>query len=71
MEKKNETSVHRIGSVTGGVSLILFGSLFLLNAFWPGIDFRFVFRLWPCILIMMGAEILIGNFKKTERQRIY
>ena len=67
MEKKNETSVHRIGSVTGGVSLILFGSLFLLNAFWPGIDFRFVFRLWPCILIMMGAEILIGNFKKTER----
>lgn len=65
MENKTERSIHRVGTMTSGIALIVFGILFLLHMIVPTVNFLFIFRLWPVILIMLGIEILIGNFKKS------
>ena len=54
---------RRVGSVTCGVLLILFGILFFLHILLPAITFEFIFRLWPLVLIFLGIEILISNLK--------
>lgn len=65
MNEKNEKRVHRVGTVTCGLSFILFGILFLLYTLIPYLNFWSIFRLWPCIFILLGLEILIGNYKHT------
>ena len=55
--------VHRVGTVTGGIVMIIYGVLFLLHTIFPIIKYRFIFRLWPIILIILGLEILAGNAK--------
>lgn len=58
---------HRIGAVTSGALLILFGLLFLLKQFVPAIGYLFIFRLWPIIFIALGVEILYADWKsETE-----
>lgn len=71
MENKTERSIHRVGTMTSGIALIVFGILFLLHMIVPTVNFLFIFRLWPIILIMLGIEILIGNFKKSSVQKLY
>lgn len=61
-----ETRVHRIGSVTCGISFILFGILFLVHMIVPYLNFWIIFRLWPCIFIMLGIEILVGNYRNAK-----
>lgn len=65
MENKNEKTIHRVGTITSGTALIVFGFLFLLHVLVPTINFIFIFRFWPVILIMLGIEILVGNYKKS------
>ncbi len=65
MEMKNEKRTHRIGTVTCGISFILFGILFLLHTLIPYLNFWNIFRLWPCIFIMLGIEILVGNYRNA------
>jgi hypothetical protein len=43
--------------------LLLFGVLFLIHVFWPGLDYEVIFRCWPCIFILLGLEVLVGNHK--------
>lgn len=50
--------IHRVGTMTLGCILILFGGLFLIHLFVPGLTYETVFRMWPVILIMLGAETL-------------
>ena len=66
MEQKTEKTIHRVGTLTSGISLIVFGTLFLFHMFVPDIDFILIFRFWPCILILLGVEILVGNYKKAN-----
>lgn len=54
---------RRVGSLTCGVLLILFGTLFFLHILIPAITFEFIFRLWPLVLVFLGIEILISNLK--------
>lgn len=60
--------LHRVGSITLGCILIGFGSLFLCHIFFPALRYEFVFRLWPLILIFLGAETLFCS-KKYEQFR--
>ncbi len=60
---------RRVGTVTCGAAFILFGLLFLLHMIVPAVSYLLIFRLWPCILIMLGIEILIGNIHKTSDYR--
>ena len=64
MEPNKKETIHRVGTITCGTVLIVTGILFLLHIIFPVISYLFIFRLWPCILILLGAEILIGNCKK-------
>lgn len=51
---------RRVGSVTCGGILVVFGVLFLIHMFVPMLSFRFILKLWPTILIALGAEMLIA-----------
>ncbi len=58
--------VRRVGSITCGMLLILFGVLFFLHMVVPAITFSFIFRLWPLILIFLGVEMLAANIKRED-----
>ena len=63
----NVKYVHRVGTVTLGCCLILFGVLFLSRLFIPALPIDFVFRLWPCMFIILGIEVLLaGGGRKAE-----
>lgn len=64
IQKSTSKRVHRIGSITFGTSLIVFGILFLLHMLMPAFNYEFIFRLWPCILIILGLEVLVGNYRE-------
>lgn len=61
--------IRRVGSVTFGMVLVATGVLFLVRLFFPGLDYRFIFRAWPVILILLGIEVLIGSRQKTYEIR--
>ncbi len=55
--------IRRVGSITCGTLLIVFGILFFLHLLMPQITIGFIFRFWPLILIFLGIEILCSNIK--------
>ena len=57
---------HRVGSITAGLSLIAFGVMFMIHLFTNIITYDMIFKLWPMILIGLGAELLMTNFAKDE-----
>ncbi|MGN1168361.1 MAG: hypothetical protein ACI4S2_18245 [Lachnospiraceae bacterium] len=59
MEKRIRT--HRVGSVTAGVSMIIFGILFILHIFFGMITYELIFKLWPFMIIGLGIEVLLSN----------
>ena len=64
MESKT-SRIHRVGTLTAGLSLVGFGVLFLLHLF-INLNYDFVFRLWPVVLICMGLEMLLANLRDRE-----
>lgn len=62
---------HRVGTLTLGVSLIVFGILFLLRLFVSSLSYAFIFKLWPVIFIFLGLEILIANYLQKENKLVY
>lgn len=62
---------RRVGTFTLGICLVVFGVLFLLHLFLKTIDYLFIFHLWPVILILLGAEILIYSIKAPEKHYRY
>ncbi len=56
--------IHKIGTVTLGILLILFGILFLAHLFFPVLSFSFIFKLWPTVFIVLGLEILCSHFRR-------
>lgn len=63
--------IRRIGSITCGGLLVLFGILFLLHIFLPMLSYRLIFQLWPLILVSLGVEMLLSNRKSKEQQCQY
>lgn len=68
MEQKQIIKTHRIGTITFGILLMLFGGLFLAHIFVPALNYRIIFRLWPFIFIFLGLEVLIGNYKAARME---
>ena len=58
-EKKD----HGKGSLIGGIILITLGVLFLIEKFFPRLDFG---DLWPIILIVAGILILKNSFSNPK-----
>jgi UDP-N-acetylmuramyl pentapeptide phosphotransferase/UDP-N-acetylglucosamine-1-phosphate transferase len=62
---------HRVGTITLGGMLIVFGILFLLRLFFVGITYELIFRLWPIIFLFLGGEVLIANFRQKDEKMVY
>ena len=64
MEKQVRT--HRVGAITAGLSMVVFGVLFILHLFIGSLDYALIFRLWPIMLIGLGVELLISNYRSDQ-----
>ena len=53
MEQKQSVRIRRVGTLTFGCMLLVFGTLFLIRIFVPGLDYEIIFRCWPYILIVL------------------
>lgn len=51
---------HKVGTLTLGLMLVLFGVLFLIHLFGGMLSYRLIFSLWPLTLISLGAEVLLS-----------
>ncbi len=58
---------RKIGTVTLGIVLVLFGFLFLVHTFWQGLRYTMIMKFWPLILISLGVETLWSIRKDTEQ----
>ena len=65
------TKSRKIGVLTLGVSLVIFGVLFLLHTFIPAIDYTLIFSVWPVALILVGAEMIIAHVINKEEKLKY
>lgn len=57
---------RRVGSVTLGICLVVFGVLFLVSAFVDSFNYLFVIKFWPVVLISLGIEMLVYAFSKNS-----
>lgn len=62
--------VHRVGTVTLGVTMIGIGIAFLTTLFVSYDSLAVLMNGWPVIFILLGIEILWGNHKE-EREFVY
>lgn len=60
---------RRVGSVTFGVSLLIYGILFLVHIFIPTLKYQYIFKCWPVVFILLGCEILIENRRSGVQDR--
>ncbi len=59
---------RRVGSVTFGLTLILFGILFLVHIVAPDLQYEMIFQLWPVVFVILGIEILVENHRSNSGQ---
>lgn len=67
-ESRKVCRTRRVGTVTCGLMLVLYGILFIVKMIVPKMDYSLVFRLWPVILIFLGIEILVGCSSKSREK---
>ncbi|MBQ9885584.1 MAG: hypothetical protein IJM37_01795 [Lachnospiraceae bacterium] len=60
------TKIRRVGTFTLGSVLVIAGILFIVRMFVPALSYEVIFGFWPCVLILLGAEILFSLFRKKE-----
>lgn len=63
-----ELRTRRVGSVTFGLTLILFGVLFLVHIVVPSLNYEMIFSFWPVVFVLLGIEILVENYRSNTRQ---
>lgn len=64
--KEGFVRTHRVGSVTAGLSMVVFGILFLIHLVSGIMNYTTVFSLWPIVLIGLGMELFLSNFFKKK-----
>lgn len=62
----NKMKTKRVGSVTLGICLVVFGVMFLLSAFISNLNYLLVIKFWPVVLISLGIEMLVYAFSKNN-----
>lgn len=68
-EETKKLTPRRVGTLTLGISLVLFGILFLVHMILPAFSYETIFRLWPCMFIILGIEILLSSRKDNVEFR--
>ena len=59
---------RRVGSITCGSLMIIFGMLFLVHMFYPALSLTVIMKLWPVILIALGAEMVLANLHRSGKE---
>lgn len=62
---------HRVGTITLGLCLIVFGTLFFIHMILPTLRYEIIYKLWPIMLIALGVEVLLTNVKVEKDAFIY
>lgn len=62
---------RRVGTVTLGGILVLYGIIFLIKTFADVISYYQIFELWPVIFVMLGIEILFASIRWKEQEFKY
>ncbi|MFA9375190.1 MAG: LiaI-LiaF-like domain-containing protein [Lachnotalea sp.] len=62
---------HRVGTVTLGIMMILFGVLFLIHMLIPALSYDLIYRIWPIMIIALGVEVLLANRKSEKIRFVY
>ena len=57
-----------VGTLTLGVALVIFGVFFLANTIIGSMPYEFIFMLWPAVLILLGAEVLLAHALNREEK---
>ena len=68
---QTEKKGRRVGTITMALSLIATGIVFLLWAIFPSFDWVTALRFSPAVLIFLGVEILICNFRHNAEKLRY
>lgn len=64
MENSVDVKSRRMGTISIGISMVMFGVMFLLCSVFEILSYETVFALWPVILIAYGLELLVFSFFK-------
>lgn len=62
---------RRVGTFTAGISLIIFGLLFLGRLVLPDLEYEFIMTLWPLVLVFLGIEIIMSYILNKEEKVRY
>ncbi|MFL0245487.1 hypothetical protein [Candidatus Clostridium stratigraminis] len=62
---------RRVGTLTAGMVLIVFGLMFLLRLVTVNINILIITSLWPLILVSVGIEILAAYVINKEEKILY
>lgn len=60
------TRVHKVGSMTFGITLVAVGLAYLTHLFLPALTYIMIIRAWPIVFVLLGTEILLSNIKVRE-----
>lgn len=49
---------RKVGTLTSGLALVIFGIMFLLRLFITNLNVLLIVSMWPLILVSVGIEII-------------
>lgn len=59
---------RRVGSISCGSIMVVFGILFMVHMFYPALSLNFIMKLWPVILIVLGLEMVVATVRNEGRE---
>lgn len=62
---------RRVGTLTTGIVLIVFGILFIMRLVFPLLNYTTILSLWPLVLIFLGIEIMVSYIVGKEEKMKY
>lgn len=62
---------RRVGSISCGVVLMAFGIVILIHQFIPAVTYEMIISFWPCVLIILGVEILVANIMTSGKENVH
>jgi len=65
------TKGRRVGTLTSGIILVMFGIMFLLRLVTTNINILLIASLWPLILVSVGIEIIVAYIINKEEKMQY
>ncbi|HEY5563244.1 MAG TPA: hypothetical protein VIK72_16110 [Clostridiaceae bacterium] len=62
---------RRVGTFTAGITLIIFGILFIGRIIFPALNLSMIMSIWPIILVLLGIEIIVAYIVNNEEKIRY